>query len=412
MGELEEVVDEPLSTTDTESQDYQTEETVNTHNIIKKKIIKKNLIVDGKPVEVEDFFESPITADSEPQASEKMKEKNKKFKGATHEIKKENDKQNLASFNLPISDHANDFMEVIEGGGFSLDDEDEEIANEIPTKSKEAGTEKSGTEKSGKVSVKLLNVEDLNALNKEIPSVKSSVVQSVLAEGSVSIIEQKEIVGESNGVTITVAGNAGQKKFKDNKEKFSGSDEKKNDYVVKPKPTSFNLPMPEHANDWMEVIEGGGFSLDDEDEHNYEEIPKEKGVDMKNYVQKESKSVINHKDLTFQAEDIPSVTTSVVQAVLDDDLTIEQKVITEGSVSVIQQRVVEPKPSFNLPISDHANNWMEVIETGGFSLEEEDEVVPEVTSSVVESVLKNEEKIEIPDKSQPKKKKKKKKKKK
>merc|ERR1712179_64501 len=101
--ELEEVVDEPLSTTDTESQDYQTEETMNTHNIIKKKIIKKILIVDGKPVEVEDIFESPLTADSEPQASEKMKEKNKK--------------QNLASFNLPISDHANDFMEVIEGGG-------------------------------------------------------------------------------------------------------------------------------------------------------------------------------------------------------------------------------------------------------------------------------------------------------
>merc|ERR1712179_94719 len=161
-----------------------------------------------------------------------------------------------------------------------------------------------------------------------------------------------------------------------------------------------------------EVIEGGGFSLDDEDEHNYEEIPKEKGVDMKNYVQKESKSVINHKDLTFQAEDIPSVTTSVVQAVLDDDLTIEQKVITEGSVSVIQQRVVEPKPSFNLPISDHANNWMEVIETGGFSLEEEDEVVPEVTSSVVESVFKNEEKIKslinLSLKSKKKKKKKKK----
>merc|ERR1739842_93519 len=34
----------------------------------------------------------------------------------------------------------------------------------------------------------------------------------------------------------------------------------------KPKPASFNLPMPEHANDFMEVIEGGGFSLDSEDE--------------------------------------------------------------------------------------------------------------------------------------------------
>merc|ERR1711915_969319 len=36
---------------------------------------------------------------------------------------------------------------------------------------------------------------------------------------------------------------------------------------ISTKQTLFNLPIPEHANDWMDVIESGGFSLDDEDEN-------------------------------------------------------------------------------------------------------------------------------------------------
>merc|ERR1712142_510955 len=49
-----------------------------------------------------------------------------------HEVKNETDKPKPASFNLPIPEHANDFMEVIEGGGFSLDSEDEEDECALP----------------------------------------------------------------------------------------------------------------------------------------------------------------------------------------------------------------------------------------------------------------------------------------
>merc|ERR1712128_291295 len=109
---------------------------------------------------------------------------------AVHEVKSEKDKPKPATFNLPIPDHANDFMDIIDGGGFSLDSEDEEIDNELPMENKSANIEKS----------------------------RENVVHEVKNE-------------------------------KD-----------------KPKPASFNLPIPEHVNDFMEIIDGGGFSLDSEDE--------------------------------------------------------------------------------------------------------------------------------------------------
>merc|ERR1712179_443766 len=67
----------------------------------------------------------------------------KSKEGAVHEVKSETDKPKPSSFNLPMPEHANDFMEVIEGGGFSLDSEDEEIENEIPIEIKSANIEKS-----------------------------------------------------------------------------------------------------------------------------------------------------------------------------------------------------------------------------------------------------------------------------
>merc|ERR1739842_106354 len=103
-------------------------------------------------------------------------------------ITEENIKPKQASFNLPIPEHANDWMDVIESGGFSLDEE-EQCLEKIEVKSKES------------------------AVN--------------------------EVKNEKD----------------------------------KPKPSSFNLPMPEHANDFMEVIEAGGFSLDSEDEDTDNEIP-------------------------------------------------------------------------------------------------------------------------------------------
>merc|ERR1711874_251524 len=66
--EIEEVVNEPSVTTDdVEPQESQTGEAVHIHNVIKKRIIRKIKIVDGKPIEVEEFEEDPISVGSEPQ---------------------------------------------------------------------------------------------------------------------------------------------------------------------------------------------------------------------------------------------------------------------------------------------------------------------------------------------------------
>merc|ERR1711874_201851 len=44
-----------------------------------------------------------------------------------NKAKEDNTEVKRKSFNLPIPEHANDFMKVIEAGGFSLDDEEDEI---------------------------------------------------------------------------------------------------------------------------------------------------------------------------------------------------------------------------------------------------------------------------------------------
>merc|ERR1711915_813351 len=239
--EIEEVVSEPLmSTDDLESQESQTAEITHTHKIIKKRIIRKILIVDGKPVEVEEFEEDPISDEPESQnlvtGEETTKMENKqdnnkieltveektidtptevqvKTKDLSENIRCDKISTKQTLFNLPIPEHANDWMDVIEGGGFSLDDDDEEENNDDPTKG-----ETGGMEKTGNISVEILDKQGLNTSQKEALSPNSSMVQSVLSEGSVSIIEQREILGEPNAVTIAVSGNEVGNKSKDNKD--------------------------------------------------------------------------------------------------------------------------------------------------------------------------------------------------
>merc|ERR1712106_566327 len=169
--EVEELVNEPSSTTDLVLQDSVTEDTSKTQNIQDKQV-KKIIIIDGKQVQIEKKDDTP--------------------KEVCEKIPEENIKPKQASFNLPIPEHANDWMDVIQSGGFSLDDDDDE------------------------------------------------------EEQCLEKTEEKSKEGAVNEV-------------KDEKEK--------------PKPASFNLPIPDHANDFMEVIEGGGFSLDSEDEEMDNEIP-------------------------------------------------------------------------------------------------------------------------------------------
>merc|ERR1712008_236333 len=100
-----------------------------------------------------------------------------------------------------------------------------------------------------------------------------------------------------------------------------------------------------------------------------------------------------------QVGNVEKVRQAEVDKVKNEKLVAETQPTMQEEPSNILPK--ETKPSFNLPIPEHANDFLEVIESGGFSLEDEDEdeIVPEVTTSVIESVLKPEEKLEVLDKS-------------
>merc|ERR1711915_717106 len=167
--------------------------------------VEKDLKTEVEKVEIENITVDPCDETIPKDNADKAKEEKK-------------DKQ--PAFNLPIPEHANDFMEVIEGGGFTLDDEEEDenpkIENLVTESINKTETQVMYVEKDVKAEVEKVEVENVNvdSCDKIVP--------------------------------------------KDNVDKANNEN--------KDKPPTFNLPIPEHANDFMEVIEGGGFTLDDEEE--------------------------------------------------------------------------------------------------------------------------------------------------
>merc|ERR1712008_206548 len=125
--EIEELVNEPSSTTDLVLQDSVTDDTSKTQNIQDKQV-KKIIIIDGKQVKIEKKDDTP--------------------KKVCEKVPEDNIKPKQASFNLPIPEHANDWMDVIQSGGFSLDDDEEEQCLEkTGEKSKESAVNEVKNEK-------------------------------------------------------------------------------------------------------------------------------------------------------------------------------------------------------------------------------------------------------------------------
>merc|ERR1711874_633095 len=234
-------------------------EILQTHRIIRKKIIKKIVVIDGKPVEIEEVINEPLTTEElEPQES--LTEE------TTHTyriIKKRIIRKILIVDGKPVE------VEEFEEDPISDGPEFQNLITEEETRKMENERE---NDKSG-----------LTGVDKTVDT------------------------------PLEV-----QVKTKDMSENIP-------DDKMSSKQTSFNLPIPEHANDWMDVIESRGFSLDDEDEQladNTENNPKNEN----------------------------------------------------GSVYENKKENEKQKPAlFNLPIPDHANDWMDVIEGGGFTLDDEDE---------------------------------------
>ena len=161
-------------------------------------------------------------------------------------------------------------MEVIEGGGFTLDSDDDDEERE--------------------------------------PSEENVCAYE---ENSI-IIEEKRSVNKND---------AAEEKGLSPKNDEDKSSEKETKSDATDKQKCFKLPIPDHASDWMEVIEGGGFSLESDEETT--EDKKEK--------------------------DLP--------------VTDECK----GDIGK------QSSQSFKLPVPDHADDWIEVIEEGGFSLDDQEE---------------------------------------
>merc|ERR1712106_249688 len=212
---------------------------------------------------------------------------------AVHEVKSEKDKPKPATFNLPIPDHANDFMDIIDRGGFSLDSEDEEIDNELPKENKSANIEKS----------------------------KEDVVNEIKSE-------------------------------KD-----------------KPKAASFNLPIPEHANDFMEIIDGGGFSLDSEDEEEECALPDTHAQSLAQIEDMRDSgtcTIVKLDDVESQPQENVMTYTTIIKSkhvrhatyvskeCLDsmDKESVEQVETMKEEGSKIQSIVTEPKYDVKSMVSD------------------------------------------------------------
>merc|ERR1712106_249851 len=267
--ETEEVIEDPVDISTSEqfhAGDVDQEQNYSVQKVIRKRIIRKIVIVDGKPVETEEIIEDPVEVSTSEQFD-------------TVNINAPEQTEILQTQKI-IRKQIIKKIVIIDGRPVEI----EELVNE-PSSTTDLVLQDSVTEDTSKTQ----NIQD------------KQVKKIIIIDGKQVQIEKKEDTPKEVCEKIP----------EDN---------------IKPKQASFNLPIPEHANDWMDVIQSGGFSLDDEDDEEEQCLEK---------TEEKSK---------------------------------------ESAVNEVKDEKEKPKPaSFNLPIPDHANDFMEVIEGGGFSLDSEDE---------------------------------------
>ena len=368
--EREEVVEEPEDVTEEMIGDLKADDSIvrgssetetsgsPLRRVVNRKVIKKIFIVDGSPIEKEEVIEEPIettevqSSDS-PLTKEQYTDEEKAMKEESTE-KHPPEKSRPTTFNLPVPDHANDWMEMIEGGGFSLEDEDSELQDIQPNRN---------VTRADKVSEKEENVlssEKPQAFGLPVPDHANDWME-IIEDGGFTLDDEDE----EQVTTPSVA---------EIMETPSVSTIKEEPQAVAPK--TFDLPVPDHANDWMEIIEEGGFTLDDEEEDpstsDISLLQKETSLTSKSEESLISKS---STDVTKESDKGKEPTVSdknETKKSVDVSASPEDNVIDKKDVPSDGENVKDTK-SFALPIPDHANDWMEIIQEGGFTLSDEEE---------------------------------------
>ena len=354
-------------------------------------------------------------------------------------------------FDLPIPENSGGFLDVIEGGGFTLDSDDEETS---AGKSPVQGNVSSPITLKGKSKLTVTSKEepkipseskDSESLTSEGISVKSSISKpdktfnlpipensggfmDVIEGGGFSISSDEE---ETCTPTANVSNESDGQSQLDPVVSEQSENSVKNRKLGEPESDKpkFNLPIPENSGGFLDVIEGGGFTLDSDDEEtsagklpvqgnvsspitlkekskltvtSKEEpkIPSEskdsesltsEGISLKSSISKTDKSfylpipensggfmdVIEGGGFSMSSDEEETCTpTANVSNKSDGQSQLDPVVSEQSENSVKNRKLGEPesdKPKFNLPIPENSGGFLEVIEGGGFSIESDEE---------------------------------------
>ncbi|KAK7082012.1 hypothetical protein SK128_028535 [Halocaridina rubra] len=352
----------------------------------KGKIVKKLLFVDGVPVEKEEELgEADAATDDAELQRENLEIKSKTFSlgdvdqerpdifrdaedhpdlhGVQQAYKEQlSESMEPKSFDLPVPYHANDWMEIIEDGGFTLDDEDEEkLMSYSDSKNKKEAEIQPGSQG------EIFKSEDSQGFALPVPDHANDWME-IIEKGGFSFDEEEILstssivnIGEEKNDKIDICSDSFSLTLKSDSSHMLLEDPTLSTLTaeyqnVKPEDHSSilktpheGLPIPEHAGEREVITEDVGFiSHDENKEHKQDHKSKDsrdKGMDM--------------------AEN----------KIVDDDQEI--------------------KPAFFLPLPEHSNDFMDIIAEGGFSLEEESEMDSLIDDSAISMMGTDESSSEI-----------------
>ncbi|MPC28092.1 hypothetical protein E2C01_021288 [Portunus trituberculatus] len=375
--EKEEVIEEPNDVTDEVLQNLPSgsvvtesvtqPEVITVYRLIRRKIIKNVVIVDGKPVETEEVIEEPE------EVTEEVLKNLPPGSVVTRTITKPE--------RLSIYDVINEMSlkrGLAEGSKMT-----EEVLENLPSSSAIVGPEMISTQKIVKNRVtKKTTVVDGKPVVTEVIEEPEDEVDSALRMIA-SEVAREAIGTEHDTFPVEEIDHANSEEAMhidtdrccntEGKPRHTGVEEMlkepHHEEAASMAPT-FALPLPDHANDWMELIEGGGFTLDDEDEEPPVSHESQSSSQSPAVFQVPTAEPLLSQDNVVTPQKKEEERDSMIPTVNEDNFQELLKAPEAQSAPIMQ-------PAFGLVLPDHSNDWLEVIESGGFTLDSEDEAESE-----------------------------------
>ncbi|KAK8381872.1 hypothetical protein O3P69_015107 [Scylla paramamosain] len=382
--ETEEVIEEPEEVTDEVLQNLPSgsvvtesatqPEVITVYRVIRRKVIRKIVIIDGKPVETEEVIEEPEEVTEEvlqnlPPGSVVTKTVTKPCRSTIYDVINE----------MPLKREG-----VLEGPKMTG-----EVLQNLPLSSAIAEPEMTSTQKIIKnrvtkkttvVDGKPVETEVIEEPEDEVDSALRMIASEVAREAigtehDTFPVEEIDHASSQEATHISTDGGHGI----EGRPGHTGVEEMLKEpchgEAASLAPT-FALPLPDHANDWMELIEGGGFTLDDEDE--------EPPVSHESQPSSQSPAVFQVPTV----EPLPSQDNVVAPQKQGEESNGVIPAADEGNLQEhLKASAPITQPAFGLVLPDHANDWLEVIESGGFTLDSEDEAETEPSTFVETNTL-------------------------